>query len=318
MPKNIPFYVVVIYNGNIDQGRNFMRKLFLLILVLLPIMGFAATYGPTTKADQLWQIAIMVRPSTQVSIEQTMAAIIEDNPKAFKHGQIKPGYVLKIPDLQGIQQIAPDMAQKTIVKQAHSVKHAVINKNVVSRQIGLLQTQYSNVGKALLNFDQQYQAEVTDLIQNNKDLQDQIAELQQQENLLLQQISNLQDKVNKLNQPSQFTMWVDPYIKYLQQYLGETGFYLSLVGVAVILLFFIWWVWPWRKRYAKIEGEEWDIESEYDFMGSQEGVPAKLDLARAYIDMDNKDEAQKILTEILKQGNAEQQSEAKDLLEKIQ
>jgi len=296
-----------------------MRRLFLLILVLLPIMGFAATYGPTTKADQLWQIAIMVRPGASVSIEQTMAAIMQDNPKAFKNGAIKPGFVLQIPNLQKIQQIAPDMARKTIVGK-NSVKHVsrVVSKNVVSRQIGLLQTQYSNVGKALLNFDQQYQAQVTGLIHDNIALQNQVGELQQEVDQEQQQIAGLQGKITRLNQQSRFAMWVTPYIKYLQESLGKTGFYWLVGGGIVVVLFFIWLIWPWRKRGTKIVvEEEHNTESEYDFMGSKEGIPAKLDLARAYIDMDDKEGAHKVLAEIIEQGNEEQQAEAKQLLEQI-
>lgn len=290
-----------------------MRRLFLLILVLLPIMGFAATYGPTTKADQLWQIAIMVRPGAAVSIEQTMAAILQENPKAFKNGIVKPGFVLKIPDLAEIQQMVPGKIEQPAVKQGR-----VVSKNIVSRQIGLLQTQYSNVGKALLNFDQQYQSQVTGLVQDDMALQNQVAKLQQQIGQLQQQIGGLQDKITKLNQPSQFAMLVTPYIKYLQQSLGKIGFYLLVVGVIVVLLFFIWLLWPWRKRGKKtVVAEEKDMESEYDFMGSKEGIPAKLDLARAYVDMDDKEGARKVLAEIVEQGNEEQQAEAKQLLEQI-
>jgi len=60
-----------------------------------------------------------------------------------------------------------------------------------------------------------------------------------------------------------------------------------------------------------------DTASEYDFMGSSEAIPAKLDLARAYIAMEDYVAAKRTLKEIAAEGNAQQQQEAKDLLESI-
>lgn len=60
-----------------------------------------------------------------------------------------------------------------------------------------------------------------------------------------------------------------------------------------------------------------DINDELDFLADTDEVATKLDLARAYIDMGDKDGAKDILEEVTSEGNAEQQKEAKDLLEKI-
>jgi pilus assembly protein FimV len=52
-------------------------------------------------------------------------------------------------------------------------------------------------------------------------------------------------------------------------------------------------------------------------MGSQESIPAKLDLARAYIDMDDKDAARNALNEVVAKGTMEQQKEAQGLLDQL-
>ena len=52
-------------------------------------------------------------------------------------------------------------------------------------------------------------------------------------------------------------------------------------------------------------------------MGSSEGIPAKLDLARAYIAMEDFASARETLIEILNEGNEEHRLEAKSLLNKI-
>lgn len=58
-------------------------------------------------------------------------------------------------------------------------------------------------------------------------------------------------------------------------------------------------------------------QPEYDFMNTHEAIPAKLDLARSYLAMGNKEDACDILRFIVHKGNAEQRSEAEQLLQKI-
>ncbi len=56
---------------------------------------------------------------------------------------------------------------------------------------------------------------------------------------------------------------------------------------------------------------------EYDFMNSRESIPAKLDLARAYIDMGDSASAETALKDVLKNGNKEQRKQARDLLDTL-
>ena len=58
-------------------------------------------------------------------------------------------------------------------------------------------------------------------------------------------------------------------------------------------------------------------EEEYDFMGSPEGVSAKLDLARAYLAMQDYQQMREVLQAVLQQGNSQQKQQAQDLLDKI-
>jgi pilus assembly protein FimV len=46
-------------------------------------------------------------------------------------------------------------------------------------------------------------------------------------------------------------------------------------------------------------------------------VQTKFDLAKAYQEMGDKDGAREILAEVIKDGDAQQQAEAKELLEKL-
>lgn len=67
------------------------------------------------------------------------------------------------------------------------------------------------------------------------------------------------------------------------------------------------------------EGDDEDL-IEDDLLDSLDGadeVETKLDLARAYIEMDDTEGARDILSEITRDGNAEQQAEAQSLLDKL-
>lgn len=58
--------------------------------------------------DTLWEIALQVRPGSDLSVHQTMLAIQRENPDAFINGNInmlREGQVLRLPDRQAIQRL---------------------------------------------------------------------------------------------------------------------------------------------------------------------------------------------------------------------
>lgn len=59
-------------------------------------------------------------------------------------------------------------------------------------------------------------------------------------------------------------------------------------------------------------------EDELDFLSDADETSTKLDLARAYIDMGDRDGARDILDEVLIEGNDNQKQEAKDLLARLE
>jgi len=58
-------------------------------------------------------------------------------------------------------------------------------------------------------------------------------------------------------------------------------------------------------------------EPDFDFLSGTDEVATKLDLAQAYIDMGDNDGARDILGEVLSEGDATQQSEAKEMLSRL-
>lgn len=72
-----------------------------------------STYGPVRAADTLWVLARRFRGGAQVSLQQTMIAILRANPGAFTDGNInalRSGVTLRVPSAAEIASITPDEA----------------------------------------------------------------------------------------------------------------------------------------------------------------------------------------------------------------
>lgn len=63
------------------------------------------------------------------------------------------------------------------------------------------------------------------------------------------------------------------------------------------------------------DDSELDLETDLDFLSGTDESETKLDLARAYIDMDDKDGAREILQEVLEEGSDAQKQEANNLMD---
>lgn len=105
---------------------------------------------------------------------------------------------------------------------------------------------------------------------------------------------------------------------------------LGIVGLIILLLVLLWMIqYTRRSKLNEKSGApvhsgpektvpiEDDTRGEYDFMGSSEGIPAKLDLARAYIAMEDYTAARETLAEILGANHEEYRTEARALLNQL-
>lgn len=322
-----------------------MRKLVLAVsLFIFAGLCFAQsnTYGPTTKNDQTWQIAILVRPDASVSIQQTMLALLKANPNAFSNNnvyQLNPGVTLKIPSLSDIQSIDANNALQQVAAQekawqqqtkttkkyalkpikidtknskllTNQLKQMQMSQQKTQKLLTDLQMQYQSVGKTLMTFDQQYQQRIAEIEKQNSTTQTQLKALQTQ-------LTSLQSSVTQMQQkPSGFMSSVTAYIQSAEKAYGTNAIKMLLIAVTILILLLIFIsIIRRRKKLHKLQ-QDLDTKSEYDFMGSQEGVGAKLDLARAYIDMGDKQAAKAALEEVMQKGDEKQIAEAKTLMEK--
>ncbi|MEX0622891.1 MAG: FimV/HubP family polar landmark protein, partial [Saccharospirillum sp.] len=66
-----------------------------------------------------------------------------------------------------------------------------------------------------------------------------------------------------------------------------------------------------------LPGEAELDDDEFDFLSGNDEASTKLDLARAYIEMDDKDGARDILEEVAHEGTDEQKHQAKELMDQL-
>ncbi|MCU7939812.1 MAG: hypothetical protein KZQ64_07255 [gamma proteobacterium symbiont of Bathyaustriella thionipta] len=188
------------------------------------------TYGPTKRADTLWEIAKKVKPDNKVTTHQTMQALFALNPDAFIRGNInllKQGKTLKIPTSNEVRQIngkpllknAPVSSVKTTSSSSATTKQVENNQTIqppsekksVVAPVNLKnnEDQAQAQLKILLPAEELLSNPVTsteDLLLINKALQTSITtikSLQSENEDLGKKIASLTDKLNNLDKHNQ-------------------------------------------------------------------------------------------------------------------
>ncbi len=102
----------------------------------------------------------------------------------------------------------------------------------------------------------------------------------------------------------------------LSNWSSHLNVWFAFAGALIILFALLVLLRKMLKKKPKVAVEADDTEGEYDYMGSAESIPAKLNLAHAYIKMENFTGAKEVLQEVIQKGTEEQKSTAKELLKK--
>lgn len=189
-----------------------------------------------------------------------------------------------------------------------------------------MQQQFDAFNAANIQFQEQTNARLQKIEQQNLILQQQMLTLIQ--NLTVQSQAHLQQIQSLHSNPSMLTRLGNTLVPYLQQVeniVGETGVNIIMGGLVLLLLVLLWMLRPKRKTVIKTASPRdkpelkipKDGDEEYDYMGSKESIPAKFDLARAYLDMEDSSSAREVLETILQEGNLEQQKQARAMLDNL-
>ncbi|MBW5802431.1 hypothetical protein FIV31_01790 [Coxiella endosymbiont of Ornithodoros amblus] len=218
-------------------------------------------------------------------------------------------------------------ASETETGQSTGDVSASANALVSDDSSAIVQAELTQLNRNSLQFQQQTDGSLEQLNSQNQQLQQRLRNLEKVVTLLNQELIQLKQSSYPAfqlpkNSPSQspFNGW----IPYLRQILGENGYRAAIAGMFIALLLMLWALWPRKRKNQKnrrvlddqpaIGGAD---ESEYDYMGSSESIPAKINLARTYIAMEDPVSARKMLKQVSKQGNEEQRQEADELLKSL-
>jgi len=97
--------------------RNLLATMTVLFGLFFVECVYAKDYGPVRSNETLWHIASHNRPSYDLSTQQTMLAIREANPSAFKSTNInslKTGSTIRLPSFAEIDQVSRSYALREV------------------------------------------------------------------------------------------------------------------------------------------------------------------------------------------------------------
>jgi len=105
----------------------------------------ATQYGPVGRTDTLWDIARDTKPSSVISQDQMMMAILNANKSSFTHNNInglKAGYTLDIPSVSEIQALSRKQAYASVVEQNQQWKN---RNNVPAPKVDVIEPESTSL-----------------------------------------------------------------------------------------------------------------------------------------------------------------------------
>ena len=289
--------------------RRFCTVFFTLLITTLSLFAASSHYGPVGN-ESLRDIAAMYSEQTSCSTEQWIVGIWQNNPASFIEQNLfalKPNAVLSIPDEALVKNIDQNNALATIQSQLTSWQ------TLFSNQV--------NPGEisASVSYDTAYHGQ-----EHNTKPQ-------------LASKSTLLDKF--LLAMLRSTHYMQNKVQTLTALLFSKRFIPLLVilsGVS-LLACTLWFAYISARREQKDKlsslvevqskrvgnphgsplSSQSEDASDYNVFATTEGIPIKLDLARAYINMQDLESAKGVLQEIIELHPGKTASEAKTLLAEI-
>lgn len=282
-----------------------------ILLISQNSMALQKYYGPTTPDERLWNIANFTRPSNEVSTQQMALAIFKANPKAFNKNMnmLYTGVRLRIPNYEEIQKI-----NNNPIEFVQSQQPTV---NTV-----LYQQEIADLNQQIKEMKQQTDNRLTNLEVSHDSIHHQLNGVANRVNAIFNTVALHGESINKLVDDMNHTILKRKHMTQIALSLSEIilgSIVVILLAMIVGLTYSLFRQKPSPQTSPKPQKTKPldDEEDEYDFINSAEGIPAKLNLARAYIEMENRESALKILEEVLAEGSQEHKNLATKLIKYI-
>ncbi len=166
---------------------------------------------------------------------------------------------------------------------------------------------------------------------------DRLMALEAQNSKMQLQLTQLNDRINVLEErlimggphkpKGADTIYgkIEQRLDKLRDHIGRKLFLSLISSVSMVILASLGYLIFYRRKEESFPGSytqessspQEKEDADFNPMEGQEGVAAKLNLARSYIEMGKNAQAQKVLLDALAYGNDNEQEEAKRLLEKV-
>ena len=309
-----------------------MKRILILTLSLLVACSSSFVWAdtppaaaPATPADQMANVqAIMARSQQYQAQQAALAAQQQAQQEASQQ-------VTAQPTQDGGLKVSPGFFHSLLNDMTSSPKQQMSTQN----QQPVAQTYYSSSGSAPAPSQAPIAAVDADSIFQNATNQ-RLDALEQSQAALeakiaqyAQAISMINEEVVQLTQQAQSTdKLATPSLtsennkvaldssSVLNTVEGDghnrTMQYVLYVILLLLVIIILLMLMPRRSafRLETVESSTETVVGDYDVMGSEEGLSTKLDLARAYIAMEDYQAAARILAEVKKSGNKQQRADA--------
>lgn len=187
-------------------------------------------------------------------------------------------------------------------------------KNISNKELAL---ELSTVNQNSILFQQRVNQEIGTLARKNKEMASKVANLDKAMLLLNQELAQKASRAagthsafnNGTSEHQQLTGWTSV------DHALTGGLKYAIYAILLALITLILMMMRRKPQLAPATTATQENSEEYDFMGTNEAIPAKLDLARAYIAMEDYAAANTVLEEVMQKGEASQRQEAQELLQ---
>lgn len=317
-----------------------LAALFFLVLTIVSGTVFAQSQAvsPPDQDGQMSQVQAIMQRAHQT--QQQQRAVQQQQQAAEQAGaHVIQGIIQNStshPKQQFITGGANNTAATPVLSSPQATTSAITTSDAAQTAPQLLK-QLSQLTQANALFQQQTNQRIDLLNQEHAVLQSKLTQLNEVLTMLNQEVTQLnQQSASSPKQLSDAAATLPG--SHVATGMAGTSFAQAIVGnskvtqyvlyaILILLVVVIVMLIPRRGGYkiqsnslggqAAHEPTENDTQDEYDFMNSDEAIPAKLDLARAYMAMEDYKSARDVLEQVLQNGNEAQRGEARKMLDKI-
>ncbi len=289
-------------------------------LFSLTIVALPPAYGPTSAKEDLWHVAKTYQQDTSgTTVQQWMLALFRTNSQAFKHNNMNglmAGYTLKAPPIRFVSSVSDKAAEEILHKHNVSWKQGGIALIRYASawpfsKMQPLNSHVASLDKRVSELSRSFEALQIHLESRYSELTRKAHQVQQTLAMINSGLTHLQGQgsigTSKNTVASNDVDWYSVWGHTKSQWFAPTSLRVASAAAFLLILMMIWVLSAPHMQPLKVtsryphesEDEEDDLSDEYDFMSSAESIPARLDLARAYMDMDDLESARDVLEKVL-------------------